>query len=88
MPFHRKAKSKRKLKRSTFYRNQKKYFITEVVVLNKADIKKEIMKLVSPIRHPRANASSERSLKSTQAARRVFPPNGYFSLTLALKCFC
>lgn len=37
------------------------------------------MKLVSPVGHPGANASSERrSFKSTQAARRVFTPNGYY----------
>lgn len=52
MPSHRKAESKRKLKHATFYIDQKKCFITKVVVLNKVDIKKEIMKLVSPIRRP------------------------------------
>ena len=78
MPFHRKAESKRKLKCATFYIDQKKCFFTKAVVLNKVDIKKEMMKLVSPVGYPGTNASSERrSFKSTQAARRVFPPNGY-----------
>lgn len=87
-----KAESKRKLKRATFYIDQKKCFVTKVVVLNKIGIKKEMMKLLSPVGHPGTNASSERrSFKSTQAARRVFSRHGYrlvFSLTFALKCYC
>lgn len=85
MPFHRKAESKRKLKCATFYIDQKKYLITKVVVLNKVDIKKEIMKLVSPTGHPGTNAALKEASsqhKQQEGCFHSMSPILYFHLPL------